>query len=163
MTVTLKVPVDVLPDESVAVQLTVVVPPGNRLPEGGTQVIVGGPALSVAVAVYVTGADADPNGAVTVISAGTVSTGASRSTTVTSNMTVVVPVGPAASHVVVVVPTPSDAGDVGAHDTESEGPVKRIVALAVPGDVSAITTAPGPRRTGSALLGTQSRAAWISA
>jgi hypothetical protein len=44
-----------LPQASVAVQVTVVVPTGNVLPEGGLQTTVGaGPQLSVAVVVKLT-------------------------------------------------------------------------------------------------------------
>src|SRR5204863_273687 len=50
LTVTVKVVVDVLPAASLAVQVTVVVPIANRLPEAGTQVTVSVPSTaSVAV------------------------------------------------------------------------------------------------------------------
>jgi hypothetical protein len=55
LTVTVKLPVAVLPDESVAEQLTVVVPIGNVEPEAGVHVTSTEPStLSVAVALYVT-------------------------------------------------------------------------------------------------------------
>jgi hypothetical protein len=55
LTVTVKLPFAVLPDESVAEQLTVVVPMGNVEPEAGVHVTGTEPSTSsVAVAVYVT-------------------------------------------------------------------------------------------------------------
>src|SRR6266516_1308888 len=52
---TLKVQLLALPEASTAVQVTFVQPSENRLPEGGTQVIVGdGSQLSVAVTAYFT-------------------------------------------------------------------------------------------------------------
>jgi hypothetical protein len=55
LTVTVKLPFAVLPDESVAEQLTVVVPRGKVEPEAGVHVTVTAPSTSsVAVAVYVT-------------------------------------------------------------------------------------------------------------
>ena len=58
-TVMLKLPLDVLPDASVAVHITAVVPRGNILPDAGTQVTVGlGSTASVAVTVNVATAPA---------------------------------------------------------------------------------------------------------
>jgi len=47
-TVTLKLQVPVLPEESVAVQVTVFVPLANVLPEAGAQTTVAPPQLSLA-------------------------------------------------------------------------------------------------------------------
>jgi hypothetical protein len=49
LTVTVKLQVAVLPDESVAVQVTVVVPLGKLEPEGGVQLVVTPGQLSLAV------------------------------------------------------------------------------------------------------------------
>jgi len=47
-TVTVKLQLAVLPDESVAVQVTVFVPLANALPEAGTQTTAAPPQLSLA-------------------------------------------------------------------------------------------------------------------
>jgi len=74
-TVTLKDAVAVFPCASVALQVTVVVPTGKVLPELGLQLGVSAPStLSVALAVYVTGTPLALV-ALTVMSAGTVTTG----------------------------------------------------------------------------------------
>ncbi len=66
-----------LPQTSVAVEVTVVIPIGNILPDAGELVIVTGPAqLSVAVTANVTTAVHEPTGVVTVIGVGQVITGA---------------------------------------------------------------------------------------
>ena len=52
VTVTVKVHEPVLPDESVAVQVTVVVPSGKPEPEAGTQTTVALPQLSLPVGVW---------------------------------------------------------------------------------------------------------------
>ena len=60
-TVTVNVQVDWFPDESVAVQVTVVFPTGNTLPEGGEQEMTGaGSVSSIAVVVNVTEASHCP-------------------------------------------------------------------------------------------------------
>ena len=82
-TVTLKPPIAVLPCASVASQLTGVVPIGNVLPEAGVQMTATAPSMaSSAVATKSTSA---PAGEVagTERSVGSVSTGATLSTTVT--------------------------------------------------------------------------------
>ncbi len=92
VTVTVKLAVPVLPAASVAVQLTVVGPTGNRDPEAGTQAGVRAPSTSsVALAVNVTTAPVGPV-AGTVMSAGTVTTGGVVSTPYsTSTVDTVVP------------------------------------------------------------------------
>jgi len=49
LTVTVKLQVDVLPESSVAVEVTLVVPTGKAVPEGGSLLIVTSELLSVAV------------------------------------------------------------------------------------------------------------------
>ena len=61
LTVTVNEPAAELPESSVAVQVTVVVPSGKVLPEGGAQTTLGlGSTRSEAVAVYVTTAPDGP-------------------------------------------------------------------------------------------------------
>jgi len=75
--------VDALPQASVAVTVTSVVPMENWLPDAGTEVIVTGPPqLSVAVGVKETATVQKPIGVVAVIFAGQVTTGAVWSLTV---------------------------------------------------------------------------------
>ena len=76
-TVTLNVPVAVLPDVSVAVQVTVVSPYANGVPDRGSQTIERTATLSLALTLKSTGAVDDPAGAVTVTSAGNARTGGS--------------------------------------------------------------------------------------
>src|SRR5256712_7519389 len=162
VTVTLNVPLAVFPEVSVAVQLTVVVPWAKALPEAGVQTADAIPTLSVAVGAKVTTAVDDPGGALTVMSAGIVSAGGSLSRTVMLNEVFVVPFTFVAVHVAFVRPTPRVAGEVGAHATVLDSPVNRTFAVGRPGDVVVVTSARGPRRTGRAVLGTQSRAARIA-
>ena len=162
LTVTLNVPVAVLPEVSVAVQLTVVGPCAKALPEAGAQTVDAIPTLSVAVGAKVTTAVEDPDGALTVMSTGIVSTGGSLSSTVTLKEVFVVPLAFVAVHVAFVRPTPSVAGELGAHTTALDSPVNRTVAVGRPGAVVVVTSARGPRRTGGAVLETQSRAARIA-
>src|SRR4051812_23885516 len=78
-TVTLKAPIPTFPAGSVAKHLTCVVPTGNKNPDGGRQLAtMPGPEASVTVTVNDTTAPFDEV-AVTVIGAGIVSLGASRS------------------------------------------------------------------------------------
>src|SRR2546423_5058416 len=69
-TVTLKEPVAVLPDVSVAVQLTVVVPCAKFDPDAGVQTVELTPTLSVAVAAKVTAAGGGTAGGVAGVSGG---------------------------------------------------------------------------------------------
>ena len=81
-TVTVNVQVAVMPQASVAVEVTVVVPIGNTEPDAGTLTTVTAPQLSVAVTVKFTTAVQEPTGVKTVILAGQVITGGVWSFTV---------------------------------------------------------------------------------
>jgi hypothetical protein len=103
--VTVNEPLDEFPDESVAVQVTVVVPSGNVEPDGWSQLMLGSvPLSSVAVTVYETTAP-EPlvasagGGDRTVITGGVVS--GTVSVTVTSLDALLVP----SVQSIVVVPT----------------------------------------------------------
>src|SRR5213075_268176 len=87
-TVMVKVPVVVLLDPSVAVTVTVFVPMGNEVPEGGVLVTVTLGPVSLAVTVYSTTALLAPGGATTVMLGGRFRTGPSLSTTVTVKLLV---------------------------------------------------------------------------
>ena len=81
ITVMVKLPCAVFPCESVAEQLTVVVPMGNREPEAGTQVTGTGPSTkSFAEATKLT-TTPDAFGAITVMLDGSVNTGGALSVT----------------------------------------------------------------------------------
>ena len=118
-TVTVKVQEPILPDASVAVQVTVVVPTGKPDPEAGTQTTVALPQLSVPVGVvYVTVAVQVPTGALVTMFAGHVTVGFVASLTVTVNMhEPVLPAGSVAVHVTVVVPTGKLDPEAGSHTT----------------------------------------------
>ena len=81
-TVTVNVQTDWLPQASVAVEVTVVVPIGKAKPEAGTLTMVTAPQLSVAVTVKFTTAVQEPIGVVAVMFDGQVITGAVWSLTV---------------------------------------------------------------------------------
>jgi len=74
-TLTLKLQVAVLPDASVAVQVTVVEPTGKHEPDGGLQATVTPGQLSVAVAVKFAVAHDPPGGVFAVTFAGQVTVG----------------------------------------------------------------------------------------
>src|SRR5918911_2109918 len=117
-TVTLKLALPVLPCESVAVQVTVVVPTGKVLPEDGLQLTGSGPSrLSLALALKVT--TAPPALCVLVtMSLGTLTTGAVVSITVTVTVKEALPVLPCASvalHVTVVEPGGKVLPEAGLH------------------------------------------------
>ena len=83
ITVTVNEQVEELPQASVAVTFTVVVPMANAVPDAGTETIVTAPVqLSVAVGVKFTTAVHDPIGVVDVIFVGQVTVGAVTSFTV---------------------------------------------------------------------------------
>ena len=86
ITVIVNVQVAVLPLASVAVEVTVVVPLGKKLPEAGTEVITVPGQLSVAVGEKVTLAPHRPGVLFTVIFAGQVMTGGCTSLTLTVNV-----------------------------------------------------------------------------
>ncbi len=102
VTVTVKEQVAVLPEASVAVQVTVVVPTGKQSPDGGVQLTVTPGQLSVAVAVKVSTAQHKPGSLVSVMLAGQVTVGGSVSLTVTMKEQLPPPV--AEVQVTVVVP-----------------------------------------------------------
>ena len=105
LTVTVNVQVDVLPEASVAVDVTVVVPRLKTLPEAGVLTTVVPGQLSVAVTVNGTVAVQDPIGVDTVMFAGQVITGAWVSFTVTVNVQVaILPTASVALNTLVVVP-----------------------------------------------------------
>ena len=103
----------VLPEASVAVQVTVVVPTGKADPEGGTQTTVTPGQLSDAVGAKVTGvlfAGGQVAAAATAMLAGQVIVGGWVSFTLTVN----VQLGPADElHVTVVVPTGKNEPEAG--------------------------------------------------
>jgi hypothetical protein len=70
-----KLQVEVLPQASVAVDVTVVVPIGKAVPLAGELTTLTTPQLSVAVTVKLTTAVHDPMGVVAVLFAGQVKTG----------------------------------------------------------------------------------------
>jgi hypothetical protein len=96
----------VLPDASVAVHVTVVVPSGKHDPDGGEHANVAPGQLSVTAGAKLTTEQVSPGlGVITVIAAGHVISGASVSTTVTVNIqTETLPEASTAVPVTVVVP-----------------------------------------------------------
>jgi hypothetical protein len=117
LTVTVNEQVAVLPDASVAAQVTVVTPLLNAEPEAGLQLIVAPGQLSLAVAVNMTTAVHTPESVVVVILPGQTAVGASLSLTVTVNMQVdVLPDASVAVQVTVVVPLANAEPDAGVHD-----------------------------------------------
>jgi len=132
ITVTVNEQLPVFDDVSVAVQVTVVMPRGKVVPEGGVQVGVIAPSqLSKAVAVNVTLTEHIPAGEFIEIGAGQVTTGASSSLTVTVNeqeptfddVSVAV-------HITVVMPLGNVAPDAGVQ-TGVIDPSQLSVAVAV--------------------------------
>ena len=122
MTVTVNEQVAVLPDPSVAVQVTVVVPAGKLEPEGGTQATVTPGQLSLTVgAGKVTGSLLVSGSPVAVTLAGQVIDGGDVSTTVTVN--VQLSPAPASWQVTVVVPTGKNDPDAGEQVMVSQLPV----------------------------------------
>ena len=120
----MKVLVTTLPEGSEAVQVTVVVPMGNVEPDGGVQVTTGfgrAGSLSVAEAVKFTTAPDGPVGS-TLIGAGSVSTGATSSLTVTVNVPVdLLPLKSVDVQVTVVVPIGNVEPDGGVQVTAGWG------------------------------------------
>jgi len=120
VTVMLKLPWALFPFESVAEQLTVVVPMGNREPDAGTQVTGTGPSTrSFADAVKLTTVS-EALDAVTVISEGNVNAGGVVSTTVTLKLAVpIFPFVSVAVQLTAVVPRGKVAPESGEHDWDS--------------------------------------------
>jgi hypothetical protein len=111
------------PLASVAVHVTVVVPIGKAVPEGGEQVTVVAEQLSFAVGVgYVTTTQHCPISASAATFAGHAIVGSSMSSTVTVKAQVdALPFASVAVHVTVVVPTGNGAPDGGLHATVAPG------------------------------------------
>lgn len=121
-TLTVKVQVLVLPAASVAVDVTVVIPTGKKLPEAGTLVMVTPGQLSVAVGVNETFAPHWPAVLLTIIFAGQTMVGNCISLTLIVNVQVVVlPVASVAVHVTVVIPTGKKDPDAGLAVTITPG------------------------------------------
>ena len=120
-TVTVKLQVAVLPEASVAVQVTVVTPMGKQLPEGGLQTTTTPGQLSLAVVVKLTTKQGElTSGVTTVWLGGQVIEGGCVSLTVTVN----VQLGPAVLvQVTVVVPTGKNEPDGGEQVTVPQVPV----------------------------------------
>lgn len=91
LTVTVKLQRAVLPEVSVAMQLTVVMPLGKVAPEGGLQDAMTSAQLSLALTVNRTRCSQAPAAAVTVMFAGQVIIGGSLSRTVTVKLQVAEP------------------------------------------------------------------------
>jgi hypothetical protein len=162
-TVTLKLALPVLPCESVAVQVTCVVPTGNVLPDAGLHVGVSAPSLSsVALAANVTVVpELDP--VWTVKSAGTVTTGGTVSSRLTVTVKEAEPVFPCESvavHVTVVVPTGKvlpEAGlqvGVSAPSTVSLAVAAPYVTAVPPGLSVEVETLAGAVTTGGVVSST---------
>ncbi len=115
LTVTVNEQLPVLPDESVAMQVTVVTPLGKVEPDAGAQTGVRLPSqLSVALALKTTTAEQAMLEVPVVMGDGQVTTGASVSLTVTVNeQLLVLPDVSVAVQVTVVVPTGKNAPDEG--------------------------------------------------
>ena len=116
-TVTLKLHVAVLPDPSVAVAITVVVPFGNGVPDAGLETTVTPGQLSIAVTVKFTTAEHCPVVAGTVILVGHITVGFCVSLTVTVNEQLAgLPAASATVQLTVVVPFEKNEPEGGLHD-----------------------------------------------
>jgi hypothetical protein len=161
-TVTVKLHDAVFPEVSVAVAVTVVVPFGNAVPDGGFDTTVTPGQLSVAVTVNVVTDEHTFGSVAFTMFAGHVTTGGCVSFTVTVNEHVVVFGGVAASltvHVTVVTPFGKTAPDAGLHAT-----VPTPAQLSVAVGVTYVVTA--EHRFGSVgftrLAGHVIAGAWVS-
>src|SRR5678815_3367616 len=112
VTVIVNEQVVLLPDESVAVDVTVVTPTGKKLPEAGNEVTVTLGQLSVAMGVKVTIAPQTPRSLNLLMFAGQVITGGCVSFTVTLNAQVAKPPPFNAVAVTVLTPTGKLKGEV---------------------------------------------------
>ena len=120
-TITLKEPITVLPEASVAVTFTGVVPTGKVEPLAGTLTTVT-EQLSVAVALKFTIASQRPAALSTVMSPGSERTGSSLSLTVTLKLHwAVLPEASVASQVTVVVPIGNRLPESGVQTTLTSG------------------------------------------
>jgi hypothetical protein len=158
-TVTLKLALPVLPCESVAVQVTFVVPTGKLLPEDGLHVGVSGPStLSFALAEKVTLVP-DGFGVLTLKLPGTLTTGGVWSTRFTVTLKLALPVFPCESvavQVTFVVPTGKLLPEDGLQEGVS-GPSTLSFALAEnvtvvpPADSVSTEKSPGTDTTGGVV------------
>ena len=123
-TVTVKLQVAVLPEASVAVQVTVVTPVGKQLPEGGVQTTVTPGQLSEAVVVkFVTVQGSLTLADTAVMFAGQVMTGGCVSCTVMVKEQVSGPAKLFDLQVTVVVPTGKNEPEAGEQTTVPQPPV----------------------------------------
>lgn len=132
-TETVKLQVDVLPAWSVAVQVTVVMPTGKQLPEGGVQTTVVPGQLSFAVAAKVTALQASVTVAVTAVwFGGQAITGGCVSLTLTVNEQLAVrPLASVAVQLTVVTPFGNAVPDGGLHTTPTPGQLSLAVGAKV--------------------------------
>jgi hypothetical protein len=119
LTVTLKLQVEVLPDASVAVQVTLVVPCWNVEPEAGAQAVVTPAQLSPAVGEYVTTCEHWPGAELVVMLPGQVIVGAWLSVTVTLKLhEPTLPEESVTVQLTGVVPVRKVEPDAGTHTTD---------------------------------------------
>jgi len=129
-TVTVKAHAAAFPLASVTVHDTTVGPRPNRLPDGGTHTIVAPGQLSSAVAENVTCASQRPGSVTAAVSAGQITSGRSKSLTVTENVQrFVFPLASVPTHVTTVWPTTKWLPDAGEQTTVV--PAQLSFALAV--------------------------------
>jgi hypothetical protein len=154
-TVTVKLQVEVLPEASVAVQLTVVTPTGKQLPEGGLQMIVVPGQLSVVVAVKVTTLQASLTVAVTAVwFAGQAITGGSMSLTVTVNEQLAVRLlASVAVQLTVVTPFGKAVPEGGVQTTPTPGQLSLAVAAKVTTAEQELASVLRTMFTGQAMVG----------
>ena len=132
MTVTSKLVVAVLPEASVAVQVTVVVPMGKREPEAGVQRTLTAEQLSVAVGTKVTTAESRPASAFTEMLPGPRMTGSWRSWTVTvKELVALFWEASMATQITVLVPTGNTDPEGGVQTMTVPGALSRTTGLKV--------------------------------
>jgi len=116
--VTVKLQLAVLPDPSVAVQVTVAIPVENTEPDAGAQATVGIENVSLADGVKFTTVEHEPGSALLVILAGQVITGGVASITVTVKVPIrVLPTPSVAVLVTIVVPSGNAEPEGGLDET----------------------------------------------
>src|SRR5436190_14286185 len=157
---TVKVPVDTLPELSVACTVTVLVPSGKVEPEGGSITTVTVWLLSVALTVYCTTALVTSTGTTTTMSSGRCSTGFSVSTTVMVKLLVVwLPAASVPTATTVVVPSGKDEPEGGVTTRVAPGTLswmpttKFTTAVFWPGSVGTMI-GPGTVTTGGSRSAT---------
>jgi hypothetical protein len=121
--------VDWLPEASVAVQVTAVVPTGNAVPDAGVQEVVTPGQLSLAVGEKVTMAEQTPTPAIVEMLDGQAMVGFSLSLTVTLNeQLAVLPLVSVAVQLTGVVPFGKEEPDDGVQATVTPGQLSFAVA-----------------------------------